>query len=266
MSKKPKKERRVKYSFRLGLLGLLLCIPGVVVLCFRFSYPLLIACSLPGLASLLAIVFGHSAVGRIKDSDGRLEGGLGARLGQLTGCLGLIIFLIGGTVAYRLKVGPELQASRQRHQQQVECRQNLEKFKRAFIDYYSAHGGAYPPDLATLAEGPNIYLPASKVYRCAPGQVKAPSTPADIRNGMCDYLYFGKGVTRDNVTNASATVIMCDKPGNHKHGDKHTLNVLFVNGDIREGPAANIREAAAEQGWIIPNMPDDASKTPAAPE
>ena len=44
----------------------------------------------------------------------------------------------------------------------------------------------------------------------------------------CGYLYFGKGLTREQVPDAASTVLACDRTGNHKR----FWNLLFVDGHV----------------------------------
>jgi ankyrin repeat protein len=109
--------------------------------------------------------------------------------------------------------------------------------------FASDYNGCLPMDLGFLQE--MGYLENGKIYVCS--GAKSPTPPPkdgeDIRNGYCDYLYFGAGQKESDYTPRDA--LMCTKPGIYGNED---IIVLYGDGHVatyRTVPAA-VKRAIAE--------------------
>lgn len=78
--------------------------------------------------------------------------------------------------------------------------------------------------------GKHKYLDAFELYLC-PCTGSKPATGAHELSSPehCGYLYFGKGLTREEVPNPASTVLACDRTGNQKG----FWNMLFVDGHVK---------------------------------
>lgn len=70
---------------------------------------------------------------------------------------------------------------------------DLKQIGLALTMYCADNGGAFPHDLACLWEGE--YLTSPRLYVSPHSTTRYPKEPNEIRQGFCDYLYFGAGKT-----------------------------------------------------------------------
>ncbi len=206
-------------------------------------------CGLLGFSCLTAIpavIMGHIALGQIKREPQKFTGSGMAIAGLVFGYFFLVVSFAAVPAGMLL---PVLSKAREKARR-VNCSGNLKQIGLACLMHSGENQGAYPDDLAVLAE--NQVLNPGKVYACPSSETfDVPMSAADIRAGKCGYDYFGKGIFDDDPR-ATQLVIAADKPGNHPGGQ--WINALFADGHVEGCPAATIEEAAQRKGWLVPGI------------
>jgi prepilin-type processing-associated H-X9-DG protein len=110
----------------------------------------------------------------------------------------------------------------------VKCSSNLRQIGQAIQSYSSKNGGAYPPDLGTLAKSENL---GPDLFACPDTDVQpppniSPDEAANWINKNSDYIYIGANLKMG----AEPTIVVCyEKDGNH--GGKG-MNILFADGHV----------------------------------
>lgn len=132
----------------------------------------------------------------------------------------------------------------------MNCAANLKQIGLACSMYADDYKGAFPPDFQPLVIA--RYLDTFKIYLC-PATRHQPATSAGelASPEHCDYLYFGKGLVREKVLNRAATVMACDRPGNHKG----FWNVLFVDGHVMGFSGDDFRAVVRDNHLVLPAEP-----------
>ena len=141
-------------------------------------------------------------------------------LGLILTCVfgGIILFVAGG-ICNSLMNAKE-------HQRRLNDGGAVKSFLCAIESYAVDHDGWCPPDLATLAE--ESELPASRVYVCQGSATQVPKSAEDIRNGKCDFYYFGHG-KRWSTGGSAIEPIIATKPS-IRQGT--FINVGYNNGSV----------------------------------
>lgn len=108
----------------------------------------------------------------------------------------------------------------------VQCASNMRQIGQAIAMYANDHNGQFPDDLKTVLEIEDV---TSAVLVCpesndqpAVGPTTQAITAALLQPGHVSYIYLGKGLTTQTVTND--TVILYEPLANH--GSKG-MNVMF---------------------------------------
>ena len=129
--------------------------------------------------------------------------------GQALACAfgGIILLLIGVLYgSWRTQCAHDHE-----HAQRLNDGGQVKSLLCSIQQYSEDHNGWYPPDLASLVE--EDYLCPSKVFVSPGSPTPVPSSAADVRNGKCDYHYFGKGMKLVSVSDAAAVPIIATKSG-----------------------------------------------------
>lgn len=205
-------------------------------------------CVLPIIGSIIAVILGHSALGNIKRSQGQL-GGEGLAIGGLvTGYLGFMWILVIVPIMAAIMVPAIINARDKTVESR--CLSNEKQLVLALVMYADDYQGRFPPDLATLAEPPDPYLPPGPEYTCPSAPpASTPKTAAEIRAGKCGYVYVAGGTDLAKIAAPGSTVILYDKPGNHRG---RFICVAFADDHVERVEAASIEAACLQKGWILP--------------
>ncbi len=173
--------------------------------------------------------------------------------------LNIIVFgVISGIIVTTVLVaGGILLAHRREQRHRRVCSVNLKNgVGFELLMYSSEHGGRFPDALWMLAE--EDFLRPSKAWVCPGSGTPAPKTVQDIKNGQCDYIYLGSGLTeRDcqqwapgmDIEGRGYTVLLYEKASNH---GGNWMNVFLSHGMPTGVEAKTIEEAARKRGWILP--------------
>lgn len=103
---------------------------------------------------------------------------------------------------------------------------NLKQIGTGIRMYAVDFGNRFPDDLGVLID--KEYLKTGRIYVVPGSPTKAPVTGADVRNGQCDYFYFGKGLSTA-APNQASVPIACTKPGLLPND---LMNVLYADGHV----------------------------------
>jgi prepilin-type processing-associated H-X9-DG protein len=105
---------------------------------------------------------------------------------------------------------------------------NLKQIGMALRMYAADFDETFPSDLGMLME--KEYLKTGRVYVAPGSSTQPPFTPAQLRGGRCDYLYFGAGMNERGNGNPSETPLACTKPGLLPN---NMINVLYADGHVK---------------------------------
>lgn len=111
------------------------------------------------------------------------------------------------------------------HAGRIDCSGNLQQLPFILQRYADDHGGESPPSLYELVrEG---YAPVGR-FECQSCQPWFGRRPTTAEGWVCDYIYFPPQGVGQGSPEADRTVIVCDKPGNHRQYG----NVLYASGRV----------------------------------
>lgn len=141
----------------------------------------------------------------------------------------------------------------------VKCASNLRQIGQAILIYANAHGGQYPPSLATLAESTDV---APEMMIC-PSSNDVKSLAADAAGVVADltaaetnapghkpclsYVYVGRDF---NAKTVKETEIVAYEPLENHEGQG--TNALFGDGHVEFFGKVGWPEAAARGGLKLP--------------
>ena len=211
------------------------------------SVPGALACvGLP--AAVPAIVCGHLARRQIRQSKGHVGGRGIALAGLITGYAGLLISLaMFGFCAYWGYHGYKIAAaySEARHD---DCGSRLQQVCLACDCYADDNNETYPPDFTSLYK---TYLPDAKALVCADSKHAAATTIEALTQAQYqDFVYFGAGIRRDNVTEKTKTILAAERPGHH--ADKK-MTVVFCDGHTETFTGDNLETIIKEKRLLLPS-------------
>ncbi|MFA4944627.1 MAG: DUF4190 domain-containing protein [Lentisphaeria bacterium] len=215
-------------SMVLGLLGVLSCVLGPL-----FGIP--------------AVVCGHLAMGKIRQSNGTLGGGGLATTGLITGYIGIAMLLIAPILAGLML--PAIGGARERARR-INCVANLSQIGKACKMYSMDYRDNLPPSFAVLAQ--EKYLEAPKVFVCPSTNNVMATDSESFADKQCEsYLYFGAGQTEDSMD--SATVLAADRDGNHRNFSI----VLFGDGHVQGFTGPNLETIVRQNHLRLPGPPTE---------
>jgi prepilin-type processing-associated H-X9-DG protein len=119
---------------------------------------------------------------------------------------------------------------------------NLKQIGLGLRMYSSDHQEQFPEDLAVLWE--QSYLSAGKVFVCPASHTKQPMSANELREGQCDYIYFGKDATESS--HGASNPIAATRPGIFSG---EFINVLYADGHVRgyAQPPESVKRLLVEQ-------------------
>jgi len=120
---------------------------------------------------------------------------------------------------------------------------NLKQIGTGLTIYSNEYAEKFPDDLGVLMA--KEYIRTGTIYVCPASNTVPPKTPEELRAGQCDYLYFGKGLTMDDLDTEDP--IACTKPGLFSDG---YINVLYGDAHVEGHPQMpeNVRKLIEATG------------------
>jgi hypothetical protein len=202
------------------------CVLGLLALCTCFLGPLF---------GLPAVLCSHHGLACVRESKGALTGRRVAIAGLVMGYTALAIF---ATMMVLIQFGSWGHGQHP----DIACTSNVKQMLLGLYMYAEDYGGFLPADLNAIRP----YLGHDKILLC-PGVKKHRG-----RHG-CDYVYYGAGLKRPDLTTPAQTVLVADKPGNHPA----VIVVGFADGHVVRNtvtPGASLEQVAGAKGWVLPNL------------
>jgi len=185
-----------------------------------------------------AIICGHLARARIRQSRGASGGNAMAVIGLILGYLSLIgiLFIVGAFY-------PIFSSARGKSLEYT-CMNNLKQIGVACQMYAADFDGNFPVDLNILAA--QKYLPAFNCYVCPGTKTTAAGNLEEFsRGGYCDYQYFGMNLKEGPDTNK--TILIADRTGNHRD----MFNIGFADGHVLRLSGKSLEEIALKNGYSL---------------
>ena len=111
------------------------------------------------------------------------------------------------------------------HAGRIDCAGNLKQLAWILQQYSDDHDGKFPASPSHLVRGKYAHAGLFECQSCRPWLGRRPVA----RKGfICDYLYFRPQGVDQSGPDADRTVVLCDKPGNHRRYG----NVLYASGRV----------------------------------
>ena len=190
---------------------------------------------------------GHSdPLGYARPDLAAPRGRTGRRIGLIVAVLLAFLFLFGRLIPSINR--PRVESNR------VYCASNMRQIGQAIAMYANNHNGQFPDDLKTVLENEDlptaVFVCPSSNDRVASVAATTQATAAGLSQpGHLSYLYLGKGLTNQTVTDDS--VILYEPLTNHASAG---MNVMFGDFHVEWLSAAEaatiLKQVAAKRGIV----------------